>query len=287
MGEYSSPLDAALLGAARTGDHRWVERLFELGADTSWVNKFGQTALIRCLEFFPEKMEWIERLISDATLTPKAAKMAQLPIRIALRHDACDAFFLLMERGAVLDTPLFEAAEAGSHKIATRLLKTGHNPDERTEDGCTALMMAKTVEVASALLRAGADIDAQDKSGYSALYNSCSKSNVELAGFLLESGASTEIRHLWNRTVAFSLATPPSTEIGKLLLKHGVDLSVRDDNGDNVADACREMAGVVKGSNPDRLGPIDETEKWVQRQLRGGSSDLRAMLEWLADHGVT
>ncbi|RKP06101.1 hypothetical protein THASP1DRAFT_7603, partial [Thamnocephalis sphaerospora] len=80
------------------------------------------------------------------------------------------------------------------------------DPDAQDEDGTTPLIYAGCfghLEVAKALLRAGANVDAQDQFGWSALMWATNNNHDRLVKLLLDNGASTNKRTATGRT-AFS-----------------------------------------------------------------------------------
>lgn len=280
MGEYSSPMSAALMGAARAGDRRWVDRLFELGADPHWVNKFGQTALLRCVAHFPNELEWMQRLACDRTVAPKAAVIgSNQPIYVAMKHDHADAYVLLTSHGAKIDEALLVAATQGASDIVSRLV-AGH---EAKELG-SALRATKSVEVARLLLDAGADIDEVDEQGHSALYASSARGATTLCEFLLERGASLTEMDAQGQGLGFSLVSS-TIAVGELLLSQRVDLCRLDKRGNSIADECRAMLEVVT----DVQVPFGGDQRNYRRQRREISeivTEYTEMLGWLRAHGV-
>ena len=102
--------------------------------------------------------------------------------------------------------------------------------DMTTTEGDSALDYAcanSHVEVARALIAAGADVNAQDERGWGALHNSCSKFNsksIELIELLLESGANSLILNSDAQT-PYDISREKSV---KSLLKISMDLAQAD-----------------------------------------------------------
>lgn len=122
------------------------------------------------------------------------------------------------------------------------LLDGGMDPDEGTENGYTPLMAAsfrQGIEVMELLIKAGADINRRDDSGYSALMLACSPP----AGHL------------------------PDPEGIQLLVKSGADRALWDNNGRTAYDllmlrAEDDRAALKK--QPERLAAYEEAVKAVK-----------------------
>jgi ankyrin repeat protein len=109
-------------------------------------------------------------------------------------------------------TPLYNACFCDSVESVNVLLEYGaepnkrfdyHSPiDGRVERGLTALMLARSVEVAHALLAAGADVNAQNANGASPIMRAAFRGNPELVRVLLDAGASAQTRNAQGQTAA-------------------------------------------------------------------------------------
>src|SRR5207344_1899370 len=101
-------------------------------------------------------------------------------------------------------TPLYNACFGNSVAAVRLLLEYGADPnkrfeyhspiDGRVERGLTALMCAGSVEVARALLDAGAEVNVQDGDGVTPLMRAARRGKPELVQLLLDSGASAATR---------------------------------------------------------------------------------------------
>lgn len=78
------------------------------------------------------------------------------------------------------------------------------------------------------LLKAGADINAKDPDGETALHYAIRGNQPELCKLLLEKGADTDARGLWGGTAMHYAAMCGCPEIIKLLAEHGVSLDAGD-----------------------------------------------------------
>lgn len=100
--------------------------------------------------------------------------------------------------------PLQLACEANALDAIRLLLESGANPSlafsrqSRIDGGryinWTPIMFVMSVEAADLLLQAGADLEAEDGLGWTALVHAVSGRNVPLVGYFLDKGASTAVR---------------------------------------------------------------------------------------------
>lgn len=104
-------------------------------------------------------------------------------------------------------TLLAIAAGDGKPALIPILTRFGANVNTPDDQGNTPLMLAArlvdqdvAVQVANALLRAGINIDAQNKAGETALYRAVQKKNYKLIQFLVANGANISIANNQKQT---------------------------------------------------------------------------------------
>jgi len=92
-------------------------------------------------------------------------------------------------RGDARMTPLHLATQWSHLAVVTVLLKSGATPNARDVGEETPLFRARSVEVADALIRAGADVNAVDDNGDSCLAVHFAEGRSDIVRLLVESGA--------------------------------------------------------------------------------------------------
>lgn len=123
-----------------------------------------------------------------------------------------------------------ERAWNGTAAEVAALITAGADVNAANELGDTALMRAVQrgdKEKVRALLAAGADVDAQDKLGWTALMGACSsRKNVDtdIAAMLLAAGADKELKNHHGYTALFYAAMSDKVEHTRLLLQAGADV---------------------------------------------------------------
>lgn len=121
---------------------------------------------------------------------------------------------------------LVRAALTGNTGWVIELLKLGANPDARDNQGRTALLEAAfgghkdTVE---ALLEGGADPDATDADGWTPLMEAASKGRLEIVKRLLAADADLNARNRDGRT-ALAMTARANLAMSRLIRRSGADL---------------------------------------------------------------
>jgi ankyrin repeat protein len=126
-------------------------------------------------------------------------------------------------------TPLIQASAEGKTDVVKSLLEKGADINALDGDGWTAMREASRnghTEVVRLLLEKGADISTHDGDGWTALSLAAGGGRTEVVKLLLERGADVNAQ-TWNGTALHSAAERGHTEIVKLLLEKGADVNAR------------------------------------------------------------
>ncbi|GBP32658.1 Tankyrase-1 [Eumeta japonica] len=130
---------------------------------------------------------------------------------------------------------------AGSLVSSIRRLITPHNVNCRDSHGrnSTPLHLAagyNNLEVAEALLEAGAAVSARDKGGLVPLHNAASYGHLELAALLLKAGTPPNAADRWGFTPLHEAAHKARTQLCALLIAHGADPFLKNQEGQTALD---------------------------------------------------
>ena len=312
---------------------RMIEALLAYGADVNALNNKGQTPLGigRSVHWWSWEDGNIPRLLRDsggynfARDFPKIAKEGDLakiqtllnrhPELLSLK-DANDRTFLhvaasngcgkvvelLLANKADINAvgteelrtasdrlrtvggckPLHAAALHGHQNVVELLLGHGAEADARDSSGGTALMVASEFghgAVVEALLARGAEVDARAHDGRTALMEACRRGHADVVRVLLDRGADVNATAK-NDYTALMLATEGGhRDVVELLLKNGADV-----NASSVAGAYGNTAlGIA--SRVYKQPPGDCDKDMVDLLRRYGATVVRGNIITASSEG--
>lgn len=170
-------------------------------------------------------------------------------VKAAFKDDLAEVEKLLA-RGAdanVLDrgidsTALAQAVAHANLKMVKALLDAGADINAEDRAGRTALMTLDedaTPDLVRALLDAGAEVKVRDDDGNSALAHAAARSTAEVVRRLLDAGAKINMRNDEGRTALMLAAEVGELENVRALVAAGADYNLKDDEGKTALDFAR------------------------------------------------
>lgn len=200
-------LEAALVFAARKGDHVRVKELLGRGAQLTIQDSLGMTPLMHAVD----DLETLKLLMSKGVPVDTQNTQGLTALMIASSQGCAKAVKLLLEKTTQVDqkdshgkTALFWAATHDNNReILTLLIGAGANVDLQDDRGRSALMeavMSRNKENLKVLLAAKPSIDWQDSKGKTALMYATLADEKEQVELLLAAKASVDIRDNQGRT---------------------------------------------------------------------------------------
>src|SRR6185503_6569 len=127
--------------------------------------------------------------------------------------------------------PLIKAVKAADRAAVTSLLRAGADVNAREADGTTALYWAAQKNdpgLGAALVRAGADVKAASRYGVTPLQVACLNGNASFVELLLKAGAEANAATPAGETALMIASRTGVADIVNLLLAHGADPNVKE-----------------------------------------------------------
>jgi len=167
--------------AIRTGDVAKVKGLLAQGFDLNERDEYCWTILLYAVREISlprvsiTGVSIVETLVDHGAVVNVQNEYGSSPLFLASLLDRADLVSLLLSAGADANiknnrgqTAMMFAAHNGNVEMMRALLSSGAGVNDQSSDGDTPLMYARRGAV-SVLIGAGADINATDKAGYTAL----------------------------------------------------------------------------------------------------------------------
>jgi uncharacterized protein len=119
-------------------------------------------------------------------------------------------------------------------KVAALLLEKGADVNARDEAGRTALIAASydgKSKVVELLIEKGADVEAKSSDGSTALISAAGRGQTEVVKLLLKKGATADAKDNFNQTALMKAAWMRHPEVVKALLDKRADVNAKGSNG--------------------------------------------------------
>jgi ankyrin repeat protein len=165
--------------------------LLERGADVNAANRFGVAAL--ALAAHNGRSDVVEALLQAGADANKADDNGATPL---IQTASGPIATMLIERGADVNavnrfgsTALLLAAEEGHGDVVEALLQAGADVNKADENGYAPLSVAASAPIATMLIERGADVNAVNRFGSTALLIAIREGRVDVVEALLQAGA--------------------------------------------------------------------------------------------------
>jgi ankyrin repeat protein len=254
--------DPPLMIAIEKGYPKIAEVLLRHGSNPDIEDEYG-TALLQSVQF--ERLE-IVQLLLGRNADPNKVRPKTIPAIVeAAARENLEMIELLLKHGADPEKKELPGASSGFQRTALQLA---------VQDGLT-----KTVKL---LLDRGANPDAADGDGWTAIWTAAASENVEIARYLAQAGADL-------RGVCGGLNHTPlhagvrNAELVRVLLEYGADVSQESDSGTPIDLAATENYAESLGlmladrrSKPDLKS--DKLAKAFRTSIREGYVEVASLL---------
>lgn len=136
---------------------------------------------------------------------------------------------------------LFEAAKKHPCSAVKVIIEEGADINAKDSDGSTALMWAawrNELDAAKLLIQSGADVNAKDSKAVTALMYASEKNSHHVAKLLIEKGADINEKNNKGETALMWAAWRDSAAVTTLLLEQGADVNAKDKAGKSALDVA-------------------------------------------------
>ncbi|WP_428048894.1 ankyrin repeat domain-containing protein [Candidatus Avelusimicrobium caledoniensis] len=315
-GSSANTYCTALFIAVEQDNFKVVEALIKQGAD---VNRYvgHATPLQKALQKKFDTDGKITELLLKAGADPWRGlvqkKTYYSPLTFAQNSGSKVKIKLIKDAQTVTkaqrekDNKLLKAVKKGKVEQVRQLLAEGANPNayaeihEGWESGYTALMYADNLEIAQMLLDAGADVNAVDQVGWTALMWAWKPKQLEKVKWLIAHGA--DVNHNLAKQTPLTLAINADYywERVEALLNAGADVNLRDGKGygplfyaklnDNKKveeELLKRHATLTKKESEDIIEAIAEKSRQAQAAANSDGESLgKTFLKGLVDTGMS
>lgn len=292
-------LGKALVVAAARADAAAVRSLIADGADLRQAGPPALRAAVNLigtsdLDISPESQARIIQALLEAGVDPNTRfedGITALMFLASSRQELLPSIQVLLEQRADIHlkcectfcrdgshgcNALMMAATEGHFGAIKLLLDKGARLNDRTNDGTTALMMAREPDVVRLLLKQGADPNLRDKKGATALLTAVDAA-IEEDGILalIEAGADVRAADEAGRTALALAAERGWDSVLRLLLDKGADIDAATAKG-----MTPLMLAAVRG-RADSVRLLLEHGAVLNKQNLGGKTALQLAQERL------
>jgi len=191
--------ETALHCAAERDQAEAIKILIEAGADPNLTSERGDTPLI--VGVIHKKPDAVAALLAGGADPEIPNKIGATPLNYVVRMNAGGGVTMtktIVEDGVEKTVEVdMSPQERAAEEVARKLAAGGANPDAPDSDGCTALMraaMATNLTYAQILIDAGAKAAFVDGYGFCALHFAAVNESLELATLLMEHGADPSVK---------------------------------------------------------------------------------------------
>ena len=230
-----------------TPSARIATMLIERGANVNVVNNRGQSALWQAVSRRDEAV--VEVLLRAGADVNEADNNGDAPLVPAARAGFWSIVMMLVRSNrlanidALIDdgkTALWLAVKSGGDEVVEALVKAGANVNIADRFGDAPLSTAPNKAIAKMLIERGADANAVNERGESALWWAALNGRADVVEVLLQAGADVNKA---DKKGDAPLSVAPSATIATMLIERGASLNVVNQSGESAlwlaAKTCR------------------------------------------------
>ena len=234
---YWTPLHTAIDRGFYTYSEQLSEKFLQQDVDSEvrWIQLHAACA--------QENTQNVQLLLDARADVNRASSAGHTPLHIAVTKSNIDIVTLLLDQNADVNsrnschrTPLHIAVNKGEEPIIQKLLLWKADPALKDEVGNTSLHLAVKSEASKpGFLKAGACVTISDWSLFPASYSPC---RIQLVQAIIDHGADVNAMNSRGQTALWFACCSGQTEFVKILLDKGADPNIIDKNGESCLHAA-------------------------------------------------
>lgn len=147
---------------------------------------------------------------------------------------------ILIYKNKYGENVLFTAVEKNDYEMVEFLLEKNINVNDTTSTGLTALMLAKELEIIKLLVENGADINAKDNQGWTALTYFLSNNTLEQLEYLFSKGGNINTKTNAGYNLLYYAILNGSLETIEFLIKKNIQFNLNSFEIQNALYIARE-----------------------------------------------
>jgi len=263
-------LDPQLLIAAGNGDVATVQQLLDKGANIEAKENNGYTALMWAAEH--GYVEAVKLLLDKGANIEAKDQYGNTALVEAVEENKEEVVKLLLSKGADVSSlkyALIGRAGGCNSLVAIRplvkvLLMAGANLNTKASDGQTALMNSLTnadcnMDAVRFLIDSGADVNAFNRMGGTALMYAAARGNADLVQALIAKGANLNAQDDSGQSaLRAACGTTPNANVVRILIQKGANVNLTDKGGQTAMDNAVFLKNV--GAADFGFGPAQMKE---------------------------
>ena len=219
--------------AAQKGSVEDVKKYLESGSGVNEKDKNGQTPL-----YFAANGAVAELLLSRGADVNARDKYGWTPLIAAMGFQTKgESMIFVAKNGGANDqaAPTVVLPNKAGIKVredvAVLLISKGADINARDRDGWTALHWAQSKAVAELLIAHGVDVNTKDDDGHTPLHAASCFGQSDVVEVLLSHGADVKATDYMGMTPLFGAALMGQTNVAELMIAKGADVNAKDNAG--------------------------------------------------------
>ena len=248
-----------------TNQEKLNEQLFNVVAD----DKESDEARLKKLKYLVRLGADVNaRFYGKSVLSKAIGQNAGIEVQDFLREKGANEWVISKEEALEVSQGFWnDKGGLKSLEEIKELLKKGADLEAKDKDGLTALMVAVyngRLEVVKYLAECGADLEAKDEEGYTALMTASEYGQLDVVKCLVELGADFEAKDKDGQTALMEAVKNGRLGVVRFLVENGADLEAKDKDGRTALDIAKNR----KRDNCVKF--LKEAQKKVSAQKNKG-----------------